>query len=416
MDTNNKTTVERLALSLLGVYLFVLPLPWVISIREGSLFLAIFLIAVSWFKERRWEWPPLKILLLIWIGLAVLSLAASDNVSMSLSEIKKDIIYPVMAFWLSYVLVRNRSDFVFMSFFILVSASLTILASIYMYYYIGLDSTQIPQTGYLYSQREYYSFFMLSAAAVGVAVAMSKETKTVLKGYAVALIPLCVLGVYFTRLRSGYLAIIASFCMFLIYTNVVKKTGIRRTVILTVMLLVIFTVPLTIAHQGEWIFKVNPQNTKASFSILMKEGRLTLWKDSIKEILKKPVLGKGFGNKSLKTDAFPGHTSAFPHNIFLSYGTMTGVGGAILLLVIFGRLFLLLHSKTIGFLGVDRTCFGISLSGVLLLVVFVLVNLTSDVMTRHSGQLFWALMGMTLGSCRTARGSASPPVRTRPVS
>lgn len=403
----------------MGVYLFVLPLPQVISIREASFFLAIVIVVVSRLRGGGWEWPPLKTLLLLWVALPLVSLVASDDIWLSLSEIKKEILYPILAFWLFYTVARGKRDFAFLALFILASATLSIMASLYTYYYLGLGFGDLTVSGYLYGSSAYYGFFMLSTAAVGVAVAMSKDAGKVLRGFVLGLMPLCALGVYMAKLRAGYLAIAVAACVFLIYTNVVKKSLTRKIVVLACMLLIVLSIPQIIAKKS-----LNPATSSGNFSAslvaLANEERFVIWKKSIEEIFERPILGKGFGNKEILVDARDRsifYSKIYPHNIFLSYGIMTGVGGAALLLVIFARLFLLLHHKTMRSIGVDRTYFGISLSGILLLVVFVVLNLMVDLMTRHTGQLFWALMGMTLGSCRiegTKNADGSLRVRVLP--
>ncbi|MBE7413985.1 MAG: hypothetical protein HS130_01630 [Deltaproteobacteria bacterium] len=46
----------------MGVYLFSLNLPGIVTLREAGLFLALFLGAAHMWKKGRVEWPPMRLL------------------------------------------------------------------------------------------------------------------------------------------------------------------------------------------------------------------------------------------------------------------------------------------------------------------------------------------------------------------
>ncbi|MFQ5464796.1 MAG: O-antigen ligase family protein [Thermodesulfobacteriota bacterium] len=401
-----RPVVERVALLSMGVYLFALNLPHVVTLREAAFFGAIALAAAAMARRGRIEGPPMKALLALWVGLALVSMAAAADPWHSLSEIKKEIIYPVLAFWLFYVMTRSRDDFALLAYFILAASAIVISLSLYYYFVLGVRFEQVVKAGFLYGKRPYFSFHMLATALVCLALAMRPRTARAPGALLLALVPVVLLGVYFARLRAGYVATLAAGGLFLVYTNVVRRGLKRKLAVLACLLFIALPLPAIMARRNLDL-TLDPNMIKVSLDSLKKEERWAIWRNSVERIMERPLLGSGFGNKEIFIPGFR-RERIYPHNLLLSYGVATGVAGMALVAVIFGRLYVLLHSRVMSFHGVERSCYGISLAGAMLLVVFVILNMTEDVMTRHSGQFFWALMGMTLGSCRGADPGDGP--------
>ena len=404
-----RPVAERVALVFMGVYLFALNLPHVVTLREAGFFGAIALAAVALARRGRVEWPPMKALLALWVGLALLSMAVAADPWYSLSEIKKEIIYPVLAFWLFYVMTRSRDDFDLLAYFIIAAGAVMISLSLYYYFALGVRFEQVVKAGFLYGKRPYFSFHMLATALVCLALAMRPRTARATGGLLLAFMPVLLLGVYFARLRAGYVAALAAGGLFLVYTNVVRRGLKRRLVVLACLLFIALPLPAIMARRNLDL-TLDPNMIKVSLDSLKKEERWAIWRNSVERIRERPLLGSGFGNKEIFIPGFRVER-IYPHNLLLSYGVATGVAGMVLVVVIFGRLYALLHSRVMSFHGVEWSNYGVSLAGAMLLVVFVILNMTEDVMTRHSGQFFWALMGMTLGSCRGSDPAApgGPP-------
>jgi len=172
LSSHKNLTIEKAALLFMGIFLFVLNYPHAMTIRETSFFLAIILAALTLLRNGRWEWSPLKVQFLLWIGVAFASLAVSSDVWFSLSEIKKEIVYGILSFWLFYVMTKNRKDFVFLSCFVLVSATLAITISSYLYFMLGYNDRDLSDTALLFAKPAYFSFFMLSTLLLPSILAM----------------------------------------------------------------------------------------------------------------------------------------------------------------------------------------------------------------------------------------------------
>lgn len=372
-------------------------LPGVVTIREAGFFLSLALAAAHMWRMRRPEWPPMRLLLLIWPALALITIIPGEDISRSLSEVKKEIVYPVLAFWVFYVMTRSGRDFAYLGAWFLSGAALMAAAGMYFYYVLGFGFEVLEESGFAYGKRPYFGFFMASASVVGLGLGLTKGVGWRLRAFALALAPLCVLGVYFARLRAGYLAIIAAIAVFIIYGKVLRS-GLRARLAATAIaaLILVSIVPMVSARRDLNV-DLSLVGWKSAIEKLKAEERWIIWEGSAREIMKRPLQGLGFGNKEIFVPAFRlGHV--YPHNLFLSYGVMAGAGGMIFLILLFWKLFRLMHSAALS--GAGKEWFFIGVSGVGLLLAFLVLNMTEDIMTRHTGQTFWALSGMVLGSSR----------------
>ncbi len=399
--------LESVALLLTCAYLFVLLLPGVATIREATLFIAIVIMVYVEVKSKRWKWPPLTVLFFFWLAVSLLSLFASRDILHSLAEIKKDVLYPIMAFWLLYSVTKGKRELSYLSAGFFLSIFCILVASYISYYYLGLRYETLHSRGYLFGSKSYYVFMLLAVTSLAVLFVMPGTKSTVFRFCCALLIPVSIFATYFARLRSGYLAIVAAVSVYLVYTNFIRKSIKRKALLLSCMVLVAFLVPGMITHRN-FFLSLNTDSLGSAIKSLRHEERLVIWNKAVSEISRKPILGNGFGydevnvvleKKLIDYPEVPSYTLD-AHNLFLNYGLMTGVGGTIVLFALFGRVYWLLHKKAVLFLGTDLFRFNVVLSGLLVLTVFVTINMTSDIMTRHTGQLFWAFMGLFFGAVR----------------
>lgn len=392
----DRNAPEKIAFLMMGVYIAVLNFPMVMSIRQSSFFLALALVIYPALTRR--EWPPLKTQLLLWAGAAVISLIPSDDISFSLSEIKKEILYSIIAFWLFFIVIRTQRDFRAVSAVILASATLAVVASFFIYFVQHRGFEDLSQTNILYDMRAYYSFYMISTAVFCLVLIISEEVRPFLRSYAFVLLPLCLLCVYIARLRAGYLAILLASLIFLFYNNFIGKP--LKTKLAALFLVILIALPLPLILTNKDLKVTHSLSPSSTVQRLKTEERLVIWVGALKDIKERPVLGNGFGYREfLATDINP-PKSIDAHNLFLNYALMSGAFGMLALFALFGKLFILLNSNALRFRITEPSLFGISLGGIMLLAVFLTISMTSDIMTRHSGQFFWSLMGIVLGASR----------------
>lgn len=382
----------------MGIYLLVLNLPHLVTIRETSFFLAILLGAFTLYREGEWQLTPLKFIFLLWLVVAVVSLITGSEFAGGFRELKKEVLYFILTFWLFYTMTKNRRDFTILSCFILASTTLVIIVSLYYSYVLGYEMEEMSVRGVPFSNRAYYSFLMLSTGILCLVLCMLDDTKKALKTYAILLLPLCILAVYIARLRAGYLSIALVVCTLIgMKIIVVRSYKVKAVLVLLILSILVFALIVFVDINLNWEVSADALKRYGA------EERWIIWRHFIVEsIMENPVLGAGFGNKYSVVSALNGKES-YPHNLFLSYGVMMGLPGMIVLGMLFTKLFRMLQKGLLELYAGAYQTYLLRLAGILILLIFFVQNLTEDVMVRHTGLYFWAIMGMILGSCRSVK-------------
>ena len=348
----------------------------------------------------------MKTQFLMWLGVAGVSLLATDNIIYSLSEIKKEVVYSIMSFWLFYTMTKNKKDFVFLSYFVLFSSTLILAYSVYTYF--ELDATQFgPRRSlWLYGKAQYYSSYMFISAVLCLAIALLTDIPKLWRVYALVIFGLALTAQYFTSHRAGYVAVVvaASIGTYMVVSRLLgfedrkKKAILASVLILLVLLSMIFIMDRNL-HWSSGLEAISNINRVESV-------RFSIWTYFIYEnILKYPILGSGFGNKYFNIPSLYGIPSRYgmnfyPHNIFLSYAVMMGIPGLVMITILFGKLYALFKRNLNRYNQSLSPCYVLNLLGLLILIGFVVQNMTDDVMVRHGTLFFWSVMGMLLGSCK----------------
>lgn len=130
---------------------------------------------------------------------------------------------------------------------------------------------------------------------------------------------------------------------------------------------------------------------------LAEDPRFLLWQHTFERIRERPWTGYGFG-KSILREELQGELGdpllAHAHNLFVSQWLQTGAIGAATLFA----LFLALGWRYWTFLRApDGTLAAIGLVGLVMLLAFVVKNLTDDFMIRPTSKEFWALNALLVG-------------------
>jgi O-antigen ligase len=354
--------------------------------------------AFTLYRDGEWQLTPLKYTFLLWLGVAVVSLLGGNELAGAFREVKKEVLYFILTFWLFYTMTKNRKDFTILSCFILASTTLLIIVSLYCSYVLGYEMEEMSIRGIPFSNRAYFCFLMLSTGILCLVLCMLDDTHKALKIYCALLLPLCILAVYIARLRAGYLSIALVVCTLIgLKIIVVHSYKVKAALVLLILAILLFALIVFVDINLNWEFSVD------TLKRYTEEQRWVIWRHFIvNSIMENPILGAGFGNKHSVVEALNGRSS-YPHNLFLSYGVMMGLPGMIVLGMLFTRLFRLLQKGLLGLYAVAYQTYLLRLAGILILLVFFVQNLTEDVMVRHTGLFFWAIMGMILGGCRSVK-------------
>jgi O-antigen ligase len=151
---------------------------------------------------------------------------------------------------------------------------------------------------------------------------------------------------------------------------------------------------------------------------IAEDPRILLWRHTFERIGERPWTGFGFG-KSILRDQLRQETGhpllLHAHNLFVSQWLQTGAIGVLALLALLGalawRYWAFLRAS-------DGTLAAIGLAGLVMLVAFVVKNLTDDFMTRPTSREFWAINALLVGygirRMRMASAGFAPPGNSHP--
>lgn len=130
---------------------------------------------------------------------------------------------------------------------------------------------------------------------------------------------------------------------------------------------------------------------------LADDPRLALWQHTFERIGERPWIGFGFGKSILRSELqgeLKDPMLAHAHNLFVSQWLQTGAVGVAALVGLLGAL----AWCYAGYLrAADGTLAAIGVTGLALLTMFVIKNLTDDFMIRPTSKEFWALNALLVG-------------------
>jgi len=384
----------------LAVLLFILPFPGTVALRLLALATGLAVCASIWHKEG-FPQVPVKTVLLLWGGCALLSLVSAVDPAYSLGEIKNEVGYTMVAYLVFITLTRARRDAEFLvSALILGNLALT---GVGLWDYFSANSMRWPDgraggTGT-------YSTYLLAILPVLLwagHVLPYRRRRVVISGLIVLQLLVAVLVAQ--RAFWGAVALQGLFALYLLRARgfiVIPARRLRAMGVAAVILSSIAIVGATVTRDAiPWA----------------QDPRITTWRAIAGRILENPLVGKGFGLQAMKK-AYPDLVSrqypafSHPHNLFLTYGIAMGVPGMLAILLLFLALLRKFWELS---RADDRVVAMAGICGVLLVVGVVARNLANDFFQRDLALLFWAIAGMLLGYANRAKdGAADQPETTR---
>jgi O-antigen ligase len=382
---------DRMRLLPLAVFLFILPFPGTVALRLLALAAGLALCAWSWHKD---GFPRIsaKYALLLWMGCALLSLAAAIDPPYSLGEIKNEIGYAMAAYLGFLTLTRTREDAqVFVKALILGSLALAAFA---LWEHFLSDSTYWNEFGRAGGSGSYstYLLALLPALLWAGQVLPYKHRWSLVSG----LIVLQLLVAVLAGQRAFWLvfALQALLALYLLRARGFIPISVARVRAIAALAVILCALALAGAA------------AKRDTLTWTQDPRLTTWTAVAARILEHPLAGKGFGREIMKK-AYPDLLSQkYPalwhaHNLFLNYGMSLGIPGMLAIVLVF---FALLRKFWELSRSGDRSIAMAGICGVLLVVGVVARNLSNDFFQRDLALMFWAVAGMLLGYANHAQG------------
>ena len=201
-----------------------------------------------------------------------------------------------------------------------------------------------------------------------------------------------------TENRMIWLAFAMGFIAFAVlaswrWRNRLVRAPWRWTSILLVLLVAVGTLFIDAAMQRA---KTDRSQDKSVAQLIADDPRLVLWQHTFERIRERPWTGFGFGKSILRTE-LSGEMGdpmlAHAHNVFVSQWLQTGVIGVAALVALLAAL---VWRYAAFMRGKDGMLAAIGVAGLVVLVAFVVKNLTDDFMMRPTSKEFWAINALLI--------------------
>lgn len=188
--------------------------------------------------------------------------------------------------------------------------------------------------------------------------------------YAILFLSLSLLGVIFSGSRGIWVSLIGIFVFIILYflikkeykDNMVFKTLIMAILIFAILFPIssfIFSFSKDAIHDADTELTLKRLKSITDFDELSNKNRLGIWAQSVKSIIKKPILGVGYGNYPvvLEEDLSLAKYGSSAHNLYLDVASETGIIGLILLIWIFWEIFIKAFKLNSNFSKAFLVCF-----------------------------------------------------------
>jgi O-antigen ligase len=378
-----------------ALFVFVLPFPHTTSVRLTCLLVAFLMAVACWRRLGATAAVPGCWPIAVWALVAIASVAYSFDPGYSLSEVKNEVGYALMAYVAFFAFCRDERQLAWLAGAL---AAATLLIATW-----GLGGTL--QTGLWREDAGHgggggVSAFLCVSMPLLLVTATAVEPRH--RRWLVAALILGLVAGFATRQR-------------ILWPVWLLQFGIASVVLLRLRLIgwsrkgtvIVAAVAVAVAIAG----LVGTQKWRTDTGqIRAVDSRQAAWPAVVDRVLEQPLKGVGFGRQAMRKgypELFSQEDVLFwhAHNMFLNAAISMGIPGALAMLVLFawfGYLYLRL-------LGTNEALLQrIGVAGLLLLVGVVGRNLTNDFFVRDGALLFWALNGALLGvACRRQRSPAA---------
>lgn len=391
---NLRQDSRHVALLLLGAaFLFVLPIPGTITIRLICLFVGAVL---AMLLVRREGMPdlPLKLAFLAWAIVAGLSLVYAIDPAYSLSEIKSEIVYAFLAFFLFYTQTRNAQDWYLWIGTITLGVVALSVTAIWLWATTG--NAQMPR--FIYNGVGEYTTYLVTTLPFVVLLLFQLPLRTrwrwIIRGAPI----LVLLPVYFTTNRTVWISLSAIAITLTLLLAGRSQRPARRSAALVILALFLAASTSMFYSTLEHRVAVSQDPTEVLDLTVQNDPRRLLWTFSINEILAHPLSGAGYGKDSV-AKVFSSLSQqnvnlSHAHNTFLNAGIQMGFPGMIVIALIFASVFRqywqLYQSN-------HRVAQWIAACGIAMVMGVLTRNMTDDFFRRDTALLFWSLVGASLG-------------------
>lgn len=386
------------------IFLLALPLNHNMALRMLTLFLSGAL-AIRHAINNPFPEIPVKLPLALWAGVSVLSLSWSVDPLFSLSELKTELAYGMVAFFSFYILTQNSQEWQRWLQAIVAGMMLTVTMLIWTNHN-HLASFQAYdwhwQHGFVA-----YSTYLVTILPCLIYFWLAKSGGHIYK-LRWALLPLFLFAGYATLNRMFWLTTSLVFIVWIGLWWARRERDRHTKALLAITISGVLTLTLLfIAVAGQRPSdNTAPQAATSSISDHLRNTfehseRYDIWRFWLTHIADKPLTGVGFGRDlphltyaDNKPQDWPDLMFAHAHNILLDFTMQLGLVGLAAFLFLLGallRYFWRLYRNPVEEVALIGIC------GMTTVIAMLSKNMTDNLFWRGDALLFWALMGILLG-------------------
>lgn len=344
-----------------------------------------------------------------WGALATLSVAWSVAPRFSLSELRGEVVYGLLAFAIFFIAAARLARWR-LWWIAIVMGTLAVFALL-VAQYSGVRISRHPMDG----GAGPWSTHLVLVAPLLLAIAWPRPwgfDRGVVAKFAALL--LLMIAAAATRNRIVWAAFGTQLAVLIVISGSMPamdaaRVAMLRRLAVIAALAVLIGFAASVLERNEEHYRTDPSMTAS----IDRDLRPKLWSVAWTEFRKAPWLGHGFGREILKdkflvvTPKVPGHPKMrHSHNMFSDIALQLGIAGVALILAVLAAL----AREYRGYLR-DARLAPLGVIGLALIAGFVVKNLTDDFFYRHNALVFWALNGMLLGLGR-ATSPRPPPAKS----
>ena len=398
----NEERYSWLGLLPAAIFLFILPINHTVTLRLAALSIALLIALQSFYKEKNRLDLPLKLPLFLWGGLAFASLMWAQDLTYSLREVKDEIGYGLITFFVFFTLTKNRAAFLFFIAALIIGFLFVSGSVAFTHLRLGdWRAEKFPGNVGTFST---YLVTVLPLFILTILYNLKRPLLAYLSLF--VLVFLLLYTGYLTLNRAIWPAAILSGIIFgALFFIKAERPRAKKSAVLVLLVFSGLAVFQFISVSMEKSL-ASYQSASVTLSI-SKDLRIPLWRYTAEKVAENPLLGMGFGKRVLEKDMetqFANNNLWHAHNLFLNYALQLGLVGVMVL----GFLFLSLYREFWRlYRANDERVYLLGICGVALITGVLAKNMTDDFFVRDNALLFWALVGIILGygkHCTRARG------------
>lgn len=334
--------------------------------------------------------PPLWFPYALWAGWAVLSVAWSVNPEGSVKEVRNEILYCGLAFWLCYVGAQARNSVMVIQA-VLALAVVGVCALALFHFgqgFVAYSAGWHGGAGNLSSMVLTLMPCVVLAAAYGHKVGWSRRRLSL----AWMLIGLLFVAAYTSLNRTVWLAFALQFVVIALMTGprfgIAEDVRARVATACAAFAFIIAGTAMTV-HVGE-------ERLAMGNVPFWQDPRLSIWPEVVNRVADQPVLGYGFGRGLLSHElrsTLQIDVAWHSHNLFLDTLLQLGAPGLVLLLLLVGST--LWRGWQLS-RRADRAAAACGIALIAVVVGMLVRNMTDVLWVRQNALLYWGVIGVLL--------------------